>query len=631
MLRSVRPGMQTSPTIGPFGFADLGELLWRRKLLVSAAVIGALAGGAALTERTLPVYRARARLAVAATRETPVVVNASGVSPAAPEALPGDSLGTRSELLRSREFQQRVRKAAGVAARQGIHPPEILVEEVPRANVIDVIVEGGDREEITRLANRMLEMHLSEEHELRASGPSRVIKLLEDERDRILSELARIERLPSETPVETEREESAAETREVDDPGLVEPLILDSRNRLRELRAERSRTAAALPPGPDPAGTGRASLAVLDRLILGEEERLAALVRRQSAPAETAPAGEGLPDAARIEIMSSRRKLMQDRVLAVESQLREFQSQLTTLQLGARLAEPATVPTDPVRPQPLANLCIAAGLGATLGTLLAALADRRGFTPPASQWRRLQLSLLNPLPPPRISAPQLCAGGEGLPPLLTLAEAGIASERRLLVTGPLSADLLLPLAWEISLCLGALGRRVLLLDAGLARPQPEGELPRPGLARLLCGLASLDEVLIGREAPYPNLLPAGDPPPNPLELLRSPRTRTLLDDLDQRYDHLVIVAPTRPLPEAPAYLASLTGAALILDDSHRMQPRDLALLARTLEARGAHVLGVLPVTTPVRPHSKRLPDSGGVRNAVPEPAGGPSAGAPPGR
>jgi capsular exopolysaccharide synthesis family protein len=60
----------------------------------------------------------------------------------------------------------------------------------------------------------------------------------------------------------------------------------------------------------------------------------------------------------------------------------------------------------------------------------------------------------------------------------------------------------------------------------------------------LTGSSTLEQA-ITRSSILPNLdvLPAGTPPPNPAELLASPNMRDVMEQLRERYDHIVVDTP----------------------------------------------------------------------------------------
>lgn len=89
--------------------------------------------------------------------------------------------------------------------------------------------------------------------------------------------------------------------------------------------------------------------------------------------------------------------------------------------------------------------------------------------------------------------------------------------------------------------------KVLLIDADMRRPTLAKRfgLPayQPGLANLIAGREQIDTCIVADETSGIDLLPAGNVPPNPLELLLSPRFAELLGELSARYDRIIIDTP----------------------------------------------------------------------------------------
>ncbi|MFC4656775.1 GumC family protein [Rheinheimera marina] len=89
--------------------------------------------------------------------------------------------------------------------------------------------------------------------------------------------------------------------------------------------------------------------------------------------------------------------------------------------------------------------------------------------------------------------------------------------------------------------------KVLIIDADMRRPTLAKRfgLPayQPGLANLIAGREQLDDCIVVDEKSGVSLLPAGNVPPNPLELLSSPRFTELLQQLAQRFDRVIIDTP----------------------------------------------------------------------------------------
>ncbi len=105
----------------------------------------------------------------------------------------------------------------------------------------------------------------------------------------------------------------------------------------------------------------------------------------------------------------------------------------------------------------------------------------------------------------------------------------------------------------------ALGQmeKTLLIDADMRRPsigKAFGLTKAPGLAELVAGTRKLDECIhhLGEDKKVNlDVIPSGKVPPNPLELLSSPRFKTLLEKLSKEYAYIVIdTAPTMLVSDA---------------------------------------------------------------------------------
>jgi capsular exopolysaccharide synthesis family protein len=97
--------------------------------------------------------------------------------------------------------------------------------------------------------------------------------------------------------------------------------------------------------------------------------------------------------------------------------------------------------------------------------------------------------------------------------------------------------------------------KVLLIDTDLRRPTLANQfsLPgfQPGLANLIAGTHTLEECIVTDEMSGIDLICAGTVPPNPQELLASDSFRALMQDLQGRYEHIIVdSAPTQAVSDA---------------------------------------------------------------------------------
>lgn len=173
--------------------------------------------------------------------------------------------------------------------------------------------------------------------------------------------------------------------------------------------------------------------------------------------------------------------------------------------------------------------------------------------------------------------------------------------RSVLVTAAAQEDGAATTAANLAVAVGQAGRRVILVDADLRRPAVHvlfGARAAPGLSNVLLsatGDGSTADELPLQPSPEPNLrlLTAGSIPPNPAELLATPRVEGVISALTAEADLVLISAPPVTTVTDAALLAARTDGTLLLVSSGRVR-REMARRAKAqLESVQARVLGVV--------------------------------------
>jgi succinoglycan biosynthesis transport protein ExoP len=149
---------------------------------------------------------------------------------------------------------------------------------------------------------------------------------------------------------------------------------------------------------------------------------------------------------------------------------------------------------------------------------------------------------------------------------------------------------------NVAITLADAGTRVALIDADLRRPSVakymglEGNV---GLTTVLIGRANVEDVIQPWGNGYLHVLPAGQIPPNPSELLGSLAMAHLLEKLTSQYDVVILdTAPLLPVTDA-AILSKLTGGALLVVGADKLHRNQLAESVGALETVGARILGIV--------------------------------------
>jgi len=166
----------------------------------------------------------------------------------------------------------------------------------------------------------------------------------------------------------------------------------------------------------------------------------------------------------------------------------------------------------------------------------------------------------------------------------------------LLVTSPQPGEGKTGVSINTAIALSQLGGDVLLVDADMRNPDCHrilGQDRTPGLSNFLVGDAELTQVVSSTSIPKLHLLPAGQFPLNPAELLGSERMRTALDLLCQQFKHVIIDSPP-VLGFTDSVILSTIADAVVLIVRGGKTTREAALRTiRTLDGVNAKILGVV--------------------------------------
>ncbi len=148
---------------------------------------------------------------------------------------------------------------------------------------------------------------------------------------------------------------------------------------------------------------------------------------------------------------------------------------------------------------------------------------------------------------------------------------------------------------NLAYALSEAGKKVLLLEADLRRPTIGSKLrvrSIPGLTNLLVSDARLQSLVRRCEvAPDMDIITAGDIPPNPSELLGSRRMASVLEELAQHYEYIVLdLPPVTAVSDAVAISKLLDGVVIVVREGVT-QRKGLGETMRQLKLAGVRILG----------------------------------------
>jgi capsular exopolysaccharide synthesis family protein len=151
-------------------------------------------------------------------------------------------------------------------------------------------------------------------------------------------------------------------------------------------------------------------------------------------------------------------------------------------------------------------------------------------------------------------------------------------------------------AANLAIALAQQGVRTLLVDADMRRSVQHlqfGLDKSPGLSELVLDDSMLDEAVRRTEVDGLDVLPAGRQPPNPAELVGSPRMETLLEVLRDRYDSIVIDSPPMLAVTDASVLGLKTDGVILVVRAEKTEKDAINLAIQQLQHVGARILGVV--------------------------------------
>ncbi len=179
---------------------------------------------------------------------------------------------------------------------------------------------------------------------------------------------------------------------------------------------------------------------------------------------------------------------------------------------------------------------------------------------------------------------------------IMFALAGENGCRKIALTSSLPAEGKTTSCINLAITFAQMDAKVLVLDADLRRPrlhQYMGEKNGEGLADLLAGFVEINDVIRYNDRMRFDYIPAGHIPPNPAELLASPKMCEVLDELGKVYDYIFLDTPPVNVVTDALVIAKFVSGILVVA-KQKQTPHDL--LKKTissLQFAEAKILGFL--------------------------------------
>ena len=491
-----------------------------------------------------------------------------------------------------------------VAAFQG----RIGVSQVRNSHLVDVSVASSDPEFAARAVNVLAEEYVSQNLEFRLSTTQKTLDYLRDEVAKtqgivqeserrlaayresqnavslgeganiVTSRLNQVsDRFTQARATRQQREVQYKQVMEADPKDraslsvmAANPIIQTLRGQLNSLERERARLLDRyFEKHPDVLKVNT-QISDAERQITAEVERTVETIKTdyeaaraeersfaqelQAQTSEATDLGRKNVDYSVLEREAESSRQIYEQLLQKENELRVISSNRAN---NVRLLERARIPGAPYTPDLRRAWMLAVFLGLGLGVAAAFVVDYLDDTvktPDDVRWK-LKLPFLGVVPKvdgndrPLLSESVPPHFGEAFRALRTaLVNASTDRDTKIICTTssqPLEGKTTTTVNMALALAIG--GARVLVIDADMRRPSVHKALKmanEKGLAELLADQSRMRDVV--RRTSHPNLvaITAGDPPPNPSELLAGDRMKTLIRQLSQSpFDWVIIDTP----------------------------------------------------------------------------------------
>lgn len=286
------------------------------------------------------------------------------------------------------------------------------------------------------------------------------------------------------------------------------------------------------------------------------------------------------------------------------------------------VTEPASAPSEPVRPRPLRDTLIGSIVGLLLGVGAIYLMENLDNTvrTPEQVDAMLKLPVIGLIARTdraRTNGAHKAGDNQPVVDLVAVQEprspvteafrvlrtnvqiAGVDQPiRTLLITSPSPTEGKSTVAANLAVVMAQAGREVILLDADLRRPRVHlifGQSLHTGLAEaLLDESRQWEKVLAPTGIDHLTTVPqCSSPPPNPSELLGSKRMQEFIGHLKGRSEIVILdTPPVLPVTDALVLAPQVDGVIVVIEHG-ATQLRSALQVVKQLRQAGARILGVV--------------------------------------
>ena len=278
----------------------------------------------------------------------------------------------------------------------------------------------------------------------------------------------------------------------------------------------------------------------------------------------------------------------------------------------ARVFQPAVVSADPVQPRWEFNLLLGGLLGLIVGAGAAVMrtkADSSVRSMEELQSLRGAAALAAVPDDPEAATSPLIQGRRSGPRVEAMGRlrtnlqfVDVDQPRKAIVLSSAnSAEGKSSTALNLAAVLHRGGFSVIVVEGDLRRPSFEkylGVSADVGLTSYLSGRCALEVAIQSAPSIGADVLPRGEEPPNPSELLGSSRMADLVQQLKASYDYVVVDAPPLPTVADAAVLTSLCDGLILVVQQGRTTTSDVRACLEAIDSVHGQLLGYVLNRTP---------------------------------
>lgn len=315
--------------------------------------------------------------------------------------------------------------------------------------------------------------------------------------------------------------------------------------------------------------------------------------------------------------MDSARQISDTRtqITALEAKRADLQSiysgLLVNTQSGAvntiSVIEEAYIPTRPIGPNKMLTILLAASVGLSLAILAAYLIEYLDDTVknPEQATALTGAPVIGYLSEQDVEEVGLLYAAENprhpsveeVRSLRTNLEfAGVDGQLKTLLVSSTDMEVgKTSVAANLAVVMSQAEKDVIIVDADMRRPNVHnfyGLANTSGLSDVFRGEYTLEEAAKDWQGGSVSVITAGDPPPNPSELLGSRKMGNFLEHLGAKADIVIIDGPPFIVADAPLLASKVDGVLLIVRLGHTREPAIKSMMDQIKRA-GAKVIGVV--------------------------------------